>query len=162
MASSKIQVVSSFTTFDSEKELDPKDLSLIKMARHALIGAYAPYSKFKVGAAVLLENGEIITGSNQENAAYPSGLCAERVAIFHASSKFPDIAIKSIAVSCKSSGYTTGWLTPCGACRQAIAEYENRSQQKIRIFMEGDDNKVLLAEGIESLLPFMFTSKQLG
>ncbi|MBC7861760.1 MAG: cytidine deaminase, partial [Bacteroidia bacterium] len=119
--------------------------------------AYAPYSKFYVGAALLLENGEVVTGSNQENAAYPSGLCAERVAIYYAGARFPGVTIKTLVISCKATGIKLNQpVSPCGACRQAIAEYETRQKEKIRIIMSGEVGPLLASEGIENLLPLMF------
>jgi cytidine deaminase len=124
--------------------------------------AYAPYSEFHVGAAVLLENGEIIAGNNQENAAYPSGLCAERVALFYAGSQYPTIAIKTIAISVKSKNVIISEpLSPCGGCRQVIAEYENKFKKPIRIIMSGEKGQIYIANSIESLLPLMFSKKYL-
>jgi cytidine deaminase len=158
----KIQIVSSFELYDSEKELSEVDLKLLMLARASIKNANAPYSNFHVGASVLLENGEILTGNNQENAAYPSGLCAERVAIFYAGAKYPEVPIKTIAVSCKAPDQIlTDPVSPCGACRQAIAEYEVRYGKKIRIIMAGESGKVYVAESIESLLPIMFNRKYL-
>ena len=146
------------------------DASLLKdwenaLLNHALIaidGSYAPYSEFHVGAAVLLENGEIIMGSNQENAAYPSGLCAERVAIFHAKSKYPELKVKAIAITASSDNFITkSPITPCGACRQVIAETESRQHEKIRIVMKGQEGLVQVVNGIENLLPLMFKEEQL-
>lgn len=158
----KIQIVSSFELYDSEKELADADLKLVLLARQAIKNAYAPYSNFHVGASLLLENGEILLGNNQENAAYPSGLCAERVAIYYAGAKFPGVPIKTIAVSCKAPNQILNEpVSPCGACRQAIAEYEVRYGKKIRIIMAGESGKVYIAESIESLLPIMFNRKYL-
>jgi cytidine deaminase len=124
--------------------------------------AHAPYSEFHVGAAVLLENGKIVTGNNQENAAYPSGLCAERVAIFYASAQYPNSAVKAIAVTVKSKNMVVSEpLSPCGACRQVIAEYENKSEKPIRIIMSGEKGPIYIAKSIESLLPLMFSKKYL-
>ena len=104
-------------------DLNKKDKELIVNAKEALVTAYAPYSGFFVGASILLENGEIINGSNQENVAYPSGLCAERVAMFYVGSKFPDVKIEAIAVSVSSKDFeVTDIISPCGACRQVMAE----------------------------------------
>jgi cytidine deaminase len=160
--SKKLEVVSSFEVFDSEDHLPVSDKNLLELARKALIAAYAPYSNFYVGAAVLLENGEIVIGNNQENAAYPSGLCAERVAIYHAGAQYPGIPVKAIAVSCKAQNQVINDpVTPCGACRQAIAEYENRYEKKIRIIMAGQSGNVYVTDSIESLLPLMFNRKYL-
>jgi len=136
--------------------------ALLNQALIAIDGSYAPYSEFHVGAAVLLENGEIIMGSNQENAAYPSGLCAERVAIFHAKSKYPELKVKAIAITASSDNFITkSPITPCGACRQVIAETESRQHEKIRIVMKGQEGLVQVVNGIENLLPLMFKEEQL-
>ena len=136
--------------------------ALLNQALIAIDGSYAPYSEFHVGAAVLLENGEIIMGSNQENAAYPSGLCAERVAIFHAKSKYPELKVKAIAITASSDNFITkSPITPCGACRQVIAETESRQHEKVRIVMKGQEGLVQVVNGIENLLPLMFKEDQL-
>lgn len=158
----KLTISSEFEIYDSEKDLSPTESELLQKAKEALKNAYAPYSNFLVGAAILLENGEITVGNNQENAAYPSGLCAERVAIFHASAIYKDVAVKTIAISCRSlNTIIEGPVTPCGACRQVIAEYETKFNQPIRIIMQGEKGNVYVANGIESLLPLMFNSKYL-
>ncbi|MCD6068353.1 MAG: cytidine deaminase [Bacteroidetes bacterium] len=160
--SEKLQIISSFEVYKNEQDLANEDRLLLMHAKRSLESAYAPYSHFNVGAAILLENGEIITGNNQENAAYPSGLCAERVAIFYAGAKYPGVKIKSIAVSCKAENQVINDpVSPCGACRQAIAEYETRYAQKIRMIMAGESGRVFIAESIESLLPLMFNRKYL-
>ncbi len=142
--------------------LENQESNLLQRAQEAIKGSYAPYSEFRVGAAVLLENGEVILGSNQENAAYPSGLCAERVAIFHAKSKYPDIKVKSIAITAAADNFITkSPITPCGACRQVIAETESRQNGKIRILMKGQEGIVQAVNGIENLLPLMFKEEQL-
>lgn len=160
--SEKLQIISSFDVYRNEQDLPNEDRLLLMHARRALESAYAPYSHFNVGAAVLLENGEIVTGNNQENAAYPSGLCAERVAIFYAGGKYPDVKIKAIAVTCKAENQLiTDPVSPCGACRQSIAEYETRYSQKIKMIMAGESGRVFVAESIDSLLPLMFNRKYL-
>ncbi len=146
--------------FQSATDLEQSDLELLQAAQGAVDSAYAPYSNFYVGAAVLLENGKIVLGNNQENAAFPSGLCAERVAIFHASATYPNIAIKAIAVTCKAKNNIINVpLSPCGGCRQTISEYENRYAKKIRMIMSGETGQVYVSESIESLLPLMFNAK---
>ena len=143
-------------------DLDKKDKELIVNAKEALVTAYAPYSGFFVGASILLENGEIINGSNQENVAYPSGLCAERVAMFYVGAKFPDIKIKTIAVSVSSKSFeVTDVISPCGACRQVMAEYEEKQEQSIKVILHSPDNQVLIANKVQDLLPFMFKSPHL-
>ncbi|MDF2450407.1 MAG: cdd [Bacteroidota bacterium] len=157
-----LNIVTEIEVYDSSKHLAEKDQQLLLESKKILKNAYAPYSNFQVGAAVLLENGEIITGSNQENAAYPSGLCAERVAIFYAGAQFPKVDIKTIAISVKSKNVVISEpLSPCGSCRQAIAEYENKSGKPIRIIMSGEKGKIYIAKSIESLLPLMFSKKYL-
>ena len=143
-------------------ELDAKDQELISNAKEAFITAYAPYSGFLVGASVLLENGEIVNGSNQENVAYPSGLCAERVAMFYAGAKFPEVKIKAIAVSVISKTFkVTDVISPCGACRQVMAEYEDKQAQPIKVILHSPNDDVLIADRVQDLLPFMFKSPHL-
>ena len=151
-----------YAEFDSESELHESDQELIKKARAASLLAYAPYSNFYVGAALLLKNGLTVTGNNQENVAYPSGLCAERVAIYAAGANYPGEAIDTIAITCKAKDFeVTEPLSPCGACRQAIAEYENRYGSKIRILLAGEKGKVRMVESVSDLLPFMFKEEKL-
>ena len=158
----KLSVITEFEVYESEKDLNSDENSLLQRAQQSMKSAYAPYSNFLVGAAVLLENGEIVIGNNQENAAYPSGLCAERVAIFHASATHPGIAIKAIAVCCKAPGAVLETpVPPCGSCRQSIAEYETKYNKPIRIIMQGEKGKVYVSNSIESLLPLMFNRKYL-
>ena len=159
MSAEKLQSVVSVDVYANAKQLPQDELHLLQEAGKVMHAAYAPYSNFNVGAAVLLENGKIITGNNQENAAYPSGMCAERVAIFYAGSQYPNVAIKTIAVTCEAEADQP--ITPCGACRQAIAEYEQRHNKKIRLIMATPTGKVFCTNGIETLLPFMFSSKYL-
>jgi len=143
-------------------ELDNKDQELIVSAKKVLKTAYAPYSGFLVGASILLENNEIINGSNQENVAYPSGLCAERVAMFYVGSRFPNIKIKAIAISVFSKNFDVNdVISPCGACRQVMAEYEDKQKQKIKVILHSPDDNVLIADRVQDLLPFMFKSPHL-
>lgn len=159
---SKLSILTEFDVYNSVKDLDKKDGELLLEAQKMVKTAYAPYSEFHVGAAVLLENGKIVTGNNQENAAYPSGLCAERVAIYYAGAQYPNVAIKAIAIAVKSKNMIIKEpLSPCGGCRQAIAEYENKSGKPIRIIMTGEKGGVYIAKSIESLLPLMFSKKYL-
>jgi cytidine deaminase len=158
----KLSVITEFEVYDSENDLNTEEASLLEKAHQSMKNAYAPYSNFHVGAAILLENGEVVVGNNQENAAYPSGLCAERVAIFHASAVYPGIGVKTIAVCCKASDSVLETpVPPCGACRQVIAEYETKYNKHIRIIMQGEKGKVYVAKSIESLLPLMFNRKYL-
>ena len=140
-------------------ELSEQEQQLVSNAKSAFKTAYAPYSGFLVGASVLLENGEIINGSNQENVAYPSGLCAERVALFYAGARYPDIKVKTIAVSVLSKNFEVNdVISPCGACRQVMAEYEDKQEQSIKVILHSPTDEVLIANTVEDLLPFMFKS----
>jgi cytidine deaminase len=122
--------------------------------------AYAPYSQFRVGAALLLDNGKVILGSNQENAAYPSGLCAERVAIFQAGAVYPTAKILKMAITAASdTNKTTSPIPPCGSCRQSIAEYEIRQETPIEIYFMGEEGAVYKSDSLKNLLPFMFDKK---
>ena len=142
-------------------ELPINDQNLLMEARRITEQAYAPYSGFHVGAAVLLENGMIVTGNNQENSAYPSGLCAERVALFYANANHSDSAVKTIAISASKSGALVNEpVKPCGSCRQALAETEVRFKTPIRIILDGQDG-ILVLNGVESLLPLSFSKKAL-
>jgi cytidine deaminase len=142
--------------FDDLTELDVADQELVLAARQASKNAYAPYSNFYVGAALQLENGEVVTGNNQENSAFTSGLCAERVALFHANANFPDIAVKTLAVTAENNaGLVPDPVKPCGSCRQAIVEAEVRFQKPVRIILDGK-NKIQVFEGIDNLLPYAF------
>jgi len=149
----------SFEQYESIPELKEGDRHLLTEAIAATKSAYAPYSDFKVGAAVLLDNGTIVKGSNQENAAYPSGLCAERVALFSAGAQFPGIKIKAIAViAFKGTETEPRPASPCGACRQVMTEYEQLHKQNIRFIMIDSGGKILIAENVKTLLPFTFSA----
>jgi cytidine deaminase len=151
-----------FTEYDSEIELNQMEQDLLQKARQASDLAYAPYSNFFVGAALLLENGVVVTGNNQENVAYPSGLCAERVAIYAAGAQYPNMAINVIAITCKSKLFHVDEpLSPCGACRQAMSEYELRHHKNIRIILAGESGKIRVMQSIADLLPFMFKAEAL-
>jgi len=136
---------------------DQHAITLCSESIEALSHAYAPYSDYQVGAALRLENGSIIQGSNQENAVYPLGLCAERVALFNASSLHPGITIKSLAVTTKKE-LDEDELPPfpCGSCRQVILEIEQKQHSPIKLYMVGSNNSVCIVEGISNLLPFSF------
>lgn len=143
--------------YDSLDELGSEDRELMEKAVAIREDAYAPYSGFRVGAAILLEDGKIVTGNNQENASYPSGLCAERVAIFHAGANHPGKAIKAIAISVISNKREVAIpAAPCGNCRQAISEYEQRQVEGIRILMMGSTGPVYSCDSIQDLLPLAF------
>ena len=141
-------------TFD---ELAPREQELVTLARVASQRAYAPYSKFQVGAAILLSNGEIVTGSNQENAAFPSGTCAERTAAFWAHSQYPKAAFKAIAVAAfNTSGREIEEpVAPCGACRQVLLEFEKLAGDNVKVLLVGH-NKIYVIDSVKSLLPFAF------
>jgi cytidine deaminase len=158
-----VEILCRLTEYDDPSQMDEKDRHLIEEAKESMKSAYAPYSHFNVGAAVLLENGKIIRGNNQENAAYPVGLCAERVAIFSAGANYPGIAVKAIAVTARSDHFHVDRpVPPCGACRQAISEYEHRFNNKIKMIMTGETGKVITSESIENLLPFQFNADDLN
>lgn len=147
----QLSINSVFSIFSSYEEISNEVQSLFEQASLASQSAYAPYSNFKVGAAILLENGKIIIGSNQENAAYPSGLCAERVAIFQASTLYPNVKIKTIALTASLPK-----VTPCGACRQALLEYEINQDTPIEIYFENNFGEIIKSGSIKNLLPFGF------
>lgn len=140
----------------SLEELSVEDRSLLQAAVKATGTAYAPYSNFHVGAAVLMADGSVVTGSNQENAAYPSGLCAERTALFSAAAQHPGVAVRTIAIVARNPQGNLAPACPCGACRQVMSEQESRQNQKMRVICYFSDAKILIFEGIGSLLPFGF------
>jgi cytidine deaminase len=151
-----------YTIVDHFDDLDTESKYITHKAKDATNHAYAPYSKFLVGAAVLLEDGTIITGTNQENAAYPSGMCAERVALFAATATHPDKPIKKIAVVAKRKGAKEMLpATSCGPCRQVMLEFEHRQEKPIQIVMQNQENKWVVAPSAESLLPFSFSKASL-
>lgn len=141
-------------------ELTDTERLLRESAIEATQKSYAPYSRFCVGAAALLVNGEIVTGNNQENAAYPSGLCAERVALFYASSQYPDVAVDTLAIAAVTQGTITEAISPCGGCRQVLLETEERGNRPMRILLCGKD-KVLVLTSAADLLPLSFGTKDL-
>lgn len=150
------------TVYNSLDELGVEDQKLMNEAHKSGSKAYAPYSNFHVGAALLLRNGKIIIGNNQENIAYPSGLCAERIAIFNAGALYPDEPIQTIAITAKSTEFKVDKpISPCGACRQVIAEYELRHDNKIRILLMGETGEVYEIGSIKELLPLVFDEKGL-
>ena len=147
--------------YDSVEELSAEEQLLIQKSKDVVANAYAPYSKFQVGAAVLLGNGEIITGTNQENAAYPSGLCAERVAVFYANSKFPDVPVKAIAVTAFTNNkYVESPIPPCGSCRQVLVETETRFNTPIKIYLVSE-SKITVINDAKDLLPLNFDESSL-
>ena len=148
--------------YDLVAELTSDEQELMNEAIIARNNAYAPYSKFKVGAALLLDNGKVITGNNQENAAYPSGMCAERVAIWSAGALYPKMVVKKIAITAASSEVEVkNPVGPCGACRQALYEYEFNQKEPIEIIFMGETGKIIKVSSLASLLPFSFDSSYL-
>ena len=153
----KIELKTQITIFDSIEELPTIVKGLMHKAIEAKQNAYAPYSKFKVGAAMLLDDGTIITGNNQENAAYPSGICAERVAVWKVSSEFPDKKILKLAISASSSSQILKEpVAPCGACRQTLSEYEIKQKDKIEVYFMGEVGEIIKTESVLDLLPIAF------
>ncbi len=153
----EIKIESTFYVFKDLNELSVEVSSLMQSAVEARTKAYAPYSKFSVGAAILLDNDEVITGNNQENASYPSGLCAERTAIYYAGANYPNAKIITMAIVAGSQkSKTTIPIPPCGACRQAIAEYEVKQKSPIEIYFMGETGKIMKSNSLENLLPLLF------
>ncbi len=146
-----------YVEYDSINGLDTDLLSLVHEADNNLKNAYAPYSKFKVSAVCMMANGEIIKGTNQENGAYPSGLCAERVAIFAAKSQFPDQNVDKIVITTEQTA--TEPVSPCGACRQVLIEYEVAQNQSIELIMKSGDSKVWQFKSVKDILPFAFNGE---
>lgn len=137
-------------------ELSDECQQLIEAAKEQTRKSYAPYSRFNVGCAVLMKNHEIIGGNNQENAAYPSGLCAERVAVFYAKSQFPETPIEAIAVAAfHDDGFTENPVNPCGGCLQVLLEYEKKQRENIKLILYGKDN-IHVIDSIRDCLPFSF------
>lgn len=156
----KITITTDFDVFESIQEL-PNDIqNLMQEAVAIRKKAYAPYSNFKVGAALLLDNGKIILGSNQENAAFPSGLCAERVAVFQAGALYPESKIVKMAITAASENSTTSSpIPPCGSCRQSIAEYEIKQNTPIEIYFMGEIGSIYKSDSLKNLLPLLFDKK---
>ncbi len=158
----KITLTSDFTVYDAITELTQEDQTLMERAIGARAQAYAPYSNFSVGAAILLDDQTVVLGNNQENAAYPSGLCAERVALFSAGANHPNKTILKIAISASSSANPVAEpVAPCGACRQSIAEYEVKQEQEIAIFFMGETGAIIQTNSLKNLLPMGFDKKLL-
>jgi len=161
LMATKKTITFSYTEYVSTDELDISDKVLIENAREAAQNAYAPYSRFRVGAAIRLESGIIVKGTNVENAAFPSGICAERSAIATLVSGYPDEKPVAIAITALTSdGLTDEPVTPCGNCRQVIAEEETRSGRSIKIILAGR-NKTIIIESIKNLLPFHFSKSNM-
>ncbi|MHA7059710.1 cytidine deaminase [Aquimarina sp. M1] len=158
----EIEIKSTLQVYDSFDELPDDIQGLMQQSFGIRDKGYAPYSEFLVGAALLLENGEVVLGNNQENACYPSGLCAERVAIFSAAANFPGVAVLKMALSAKSLKHQLITPTPpCGACRQSIAEYELNQKKPIEIYFTGETGKVVKSYSLANLLPLIFDNSYL-
>ncbi len=156
----KEQFVCPYTVYETVDELPPADAELMRKAHEATRNSYAPYSKFNVGAAVRLANGQIVTGNNVENAAYPSGLCAERVAMFAAMAQYPGVPFEALAVTAHSSTKRIAEpVAPCGGCRQVMVEAEQLSKRPLRVMCQGEEGPIMAFDGIESLMPFLFLDK---
>jgi cytidine deaminase len=156
------EIIISVRSYDNIKEVPDESRILIEMAKEATENAWAPYSKFRVGAALLLGNGQIVTGNNQENVAFPSGLCAERVALFYASSQYPGIPVHKIAVAAFADGkFVEKHVYPCGNCRQVLLEHENRVNHPMEIIMYGSEEIKVLVSAKDLLpLPFIYDLTQ--
>ncbi len=139
-------------------ELPAADRHIVELARKATFRSYSPYSRFRVGAAIRLDNGEVIEGANQENIAYPSGTCAERSACYYAHARYPEAKFESIAIAARGTDgeFTPGPTAPCGACRQALLEYETLAGHDVKVLLAGRDN-VYVLPSVKSLLPLAFT-----
>jgi len=158
----KENLLISYYVSDSQDDLQPEEISLLESASESAKYSYSPYSRYKVGSAVLLSNGKVVTGSNQENMAFPSGLCAERVALFSAVSNHPGILIKSIAITARSEDFPViDPVTPCGSCRQALIEYENNQGEPIKLILGSQSGKTLLVQSVSDLLPLSFREEKL-
>ena len=152
-----------YEVYDSIEELPIDEASLLIKAKEITSNAYAPYSRFYVGAAAQLQNGQIVTGSNQENASYPVGICAERVLLSSASSQYPNVPIQVIAISYQSDDVASDHpVAPCGICRQSLLEYEQRLHHPIKLILGGMKGKIFVIEKTSQLLPLGFTSDELG
>ncbi|TCK68508.1 cytidine deaminase [Winogradskyella wandonensis] len=158
----EVKIETTLEVYDSIEDTSETVQNLMKVAVEARNKAYSPYSRFDVGAAILLDNGEIISGSNQENASYPSGLCAERTAIYYAGAKYPKAKMLKMALTASSQNQLTLQpIPPCGACRQAIAEYEVKQNLPIEIYFMGAKGKVVKSKSLANLLPLVFESSVL-
>ena len=158
----EITINTTISVFNGISDLPLEIQSLMNHAIETRKNAYAPYSRFRVGAAILLDNGKIVLGSNQENAAYPSGLCAERVAIFQAGAIYPNAKIVKLAITAASdTNPTLSPIPPCGACRQSIAEYEFKQDIPIEIYFMGESGEVYKSNSINNLLPLSFDKTSL-
>lgn len=151
-----------YEVYDDISQLTEEDAWLLTEARTVTSQAYAPYSNFHVGAVAMLENGEVVAGTNQENASYPVGICAERVLLGSVATIHPKIPVKTIAISYSSKEVKSDHpISPCGMCRQALLEYETRTSKPIRLILSGQEGKIIIIQTASYLLPFAFTSDEL-
>ena len=158
----KEKIELSYTVYNTIDELDDQDKTLLKEAREVTKRAYAPYSNFNVGAVARLANGKIITGSNQENASFSAGICAERVLLASAATQYPEIPVEVLAISYHNiNGSSDQPVTPCGICRQALQESEDRLKHPIRLILAGMEGKIFVFEKASTLLPLAFTNQDL-
>jgi cytidine deaminase len=153
----------SYEVYESADELNREDAGLLKEARAVTQKAYAPYSHFSVGAVARLENGQLVSGTNQENASFPAGICAERVLLSTSSSLYPGVSIDTLAVSYHNeNGPSDRPISPCGICRQSLQEFEQRTGRPVRLLLSGQEGRVYIIPQASLLLPFAFTSEELG
>ena len=155
----KKELILNVEEYGSAAELNEADAALLQRAKDTTVDAYAPYSGFRVAAAALLLNGEIVTGTNQENASFPAGICAKRVMLASAATLFPGIAIDTLAISYhnhNANGHSDHPVSPCGICRQTLAEYQERVKHPIRLLLSGMEGKVIAIEKASDLLPLSF------
>jgi cytidine deaminase len=151
-----------FRVFENREELSKEDTALLAAARNALKDSYSPYSKFKVAAAVLLVNGKTVTGTNQENAAFPVCICAEGTALSACSALYPEVAMKKIAITVKSGTHViTHPVAPCGVCRQRLLEYETRFNTSIEIILMGEEGEIYSVKTVKDILPLSFSNADL-
>jgi len=159
----KLNVTINYESYNSKEDLEACDKILCEQAEKALESSYSPYSNFKVGTAVRLSNGQIVLGSNQENVAYPSGLCAERVALFTIGAAYPAAVVESMAITAHTDNFKImNPVTSCGACLQVMAEFEMKQQQEITVLFYCLNGKVLKIKGVKNLLPFVFIENRLA
>jgi cytidine deaminase len=159
----KKEISFSVDVYYSADELDPVDAGLLNAAREATKDAYAPYSNFLVGAMAMLSNGKKVLGTNQENASYPVGICAERVLLSSAASQYPGVPIETVAISYNNlGGESSHPISPCGICRQSLCEYEDRMKHPIRLIMSGMEGEVYIVETAKQLMPLSFSSADMG
>jgi cytidine deaminase len=153
----------SYKVYSSSEELPVEEKALLQQAKEVTAQAYAPYSNFKVGAAAKLINGKTVTGTNQENASFPAGLCAERVLLSSVSSLYPNVPVQTIAISYKSEGNTGNHpISPCGICRQSLQEFEGRVNHPVQLILGGMSGPVYVIDSAQCLLPLAFTSDELN